>query len=181
MGKLSITANIAEIAMLLLLLLCVLQISEAKREEKTTHLHFYFHDRLAGTNATAVSVASASTTSSSATGFGGVAVVDDPLTEGPEVTSKLLGRGQGLYAGVGQEQHVLLMVLTFVFQTGKYNGSSLTLVGNDPIFDTVREMPILGGSGVFRLARGYALLRTITAFSSPGNVTVEHNVTVYHY
>nr|ABD52128.1 dirigent-like protein pDIR17 [Picea sitchensis] len=178
MGKLSVRANIAEIAMSLLVLLCVLQRSDGTKE-KTTHLHFYFHDRLAGINATAVAVASANVTS--ATGFGGVVVLDDPLTEGPNVTSKLLGRAQGLYAGVGQEQHVLLMVLTFVFQTGEYNGSTLTMVGNDVIFNKVRELPIVGGSGVFRLARGYALLQTITAASSPGNATVEHNVTVYHY
>lgn len=178
MGKLSVTANIAEIAMLLVLLLCVLQTSEAAKK-KTTQLHFYFHDRLAGTNATAVSVASATTTSSSATGFGGVVVVDDLLTEGPESNSTLLGKAQGLYAAVGQEQHVLLMVLTFKFETGKYNGSTLIMVGNDPIFDDIREMPIVGGSGKFRMARGYALAHTVAL--TPGNATVEHNVTVYHY
>lgn len=76
------------------------------------------------------------------------------MTEGPEVSSKLVGRGQGLYASAGSEEFSLLMVWSVVFKSGEYNGSSLTILGRNPTLRPVREMCIVGGTGVFRLARG---------------------------
>ncbi|GLJ04898.1 hypothetical protein SUGI_0005960 [Cryptomeria japonica] len=130
---------------------------------------------------TAVQVASAPTTNTSATFFVGVVVIDDLLTEGPEPTSKLVGRAQGLYAAASQEELQLLMAVTYVFQSGKFNGSTLSVVGNNAVFNKVREMPIVGGSGKFRLARGYALAQTHSFDLKSGNAIVHYNVTVHHY
>merc|ERR1711915_1149956 len=115
------------------------------------------------------------------TQFGMVRVMDDWLTERPEANSKMVGRAQGIYVSSGQEVVHLLMATTFVFQSGKYNGSTLSMLGKNVVFDQVREMPIVGGSGLFRLSRGYALAHTHSFDPKTGNAVVEYNVTVLHY
>ena len=72
-------------------------------------------------------------------------MIDDPLTEGPELSSKLVGKAQGIYASASQSETGLLMVLNYVFTEGKYNGSSLSILGRNAVFSGVREMPIVGG------------------------------------
>ncbi|GAV63991.1 Dirigent domain-containing protein [Cephalotus follicularis] len=132
------------------------------KEATLTHLHFYFHDTVTGQNPTAFRIAQARITNKSATGFGALVMIDEPLTVGPELSSKLVGRAQG-----------------------KYNGSTLSVLGRNTILSTVRELPIVGGTGLFRFARGYALARTYsfdpTAPVMLGNAVVEYNVYVFHY
>ncbi|KAL2326898.1 hypothetical protein Fmac_020325 [Flemingia macrophylla] len=62
---------------------------------------------------------------------------------------------------------------------GKFNGSSLAVLGRNAVEDAVREMPVVGGSGVFRFATGYAQAKT-HAFGALEAV-VEYNVYVFHY
>ncbi|XP_008783384.1 dirigent protein 22-like [Phoenix dactylifera] len=151
------------------------------RHEKLTHLHFFWHDVLNGPNPTAVPVAQAATTSTSSSSFGLVNVIDDPLTEGPEMASKLVGRAQGLYASAAQEGLGLLMAMNFAFMDGKYNGSTITILGRNEVFTAVREMPVIGGSGLFRLARGYVQAKTHNLDMKSGNAVVEYNCFVFHY
>ncbi|XP_057818555.2 dirigent protein 23-like [Cryptomeria japonica] len=150
-------------------------------KEKVSNLHFYFHDTVSGQNVTAVEVAQAPSNYTSSTFFGTLIVIDDLLTEGPEPTSKLLGRAQGLYAMTSQEDVQLLMAVTFVFQSGEFNGSTVAVVGHNAVFNDVREMPIVGGSGKFRLPRGYALAHTYSFDLQARNAIVHYNVTVLHY
>ncbi|XP_058088514.1 dirigent protein 22-like [Magnolia sinica] len=150
-------------------------------KEKMSHLRFFFHDILSGPNPTAVRVADAPSTNKSPTLFGAVAMIDDPLTEGPDPKSKLVGRAQGLYASASQEEAGLLMVMNFAFVEGKYNGSTLSILGRNTVFSKVREMPVVGGSGLFRFARGYAEARTHTFNLTSGDAIVEYNVYAIHY
>ncbi|PKI73614.1 hypothetical protein CRG98_005988 [Punica granatum] len=108
-------------------------------------------------------------------------MMDNALTLSPNLTSKLVGRAQGLHAMTSQHQLGALMAMNFVFMEGKYNGSTITLLGHNSIFDAVREIPVVGGSGLFRFARGYAQLRTHTFDTRTGDVIVEYNVYVLHY
>ena len=117
----------------------------------------------------------------SVTTFGDVFVMDDPLTVGPEPSSKLVGRAQGIYASAWQEEVGLLMVMNFAFMEGKYNGSTLSVLGRNTIFSEVREMPIIGGSGLFRFARRYVEARTHSFNVKSGNAVVEYNVYALHY
>ncbi|KAH7554249.1 hypothetical protein JRO89_XS12G0143700 [Xanthoceras sorbifolium] len=151
------------------------------KREKLSHLHFYFHDIVSGRKPTAVRVAESAMTNTSSTLFGMVVMMDDPLTREPELTSKLVGRAQGIYASASQSETGLLMVLNFAFMEGKYNGSNLSVLGRNTVFSAVRELPIVGGSGLFRFARGYAQARTHTFDLRTGDAVVEYNVYVYHY
>ncbi|KAG8367964.1 hypothetical protein BUALT_Bualt16G0127400 [Buddleja alternifolia] len=151
------------------------------KKEKLSHLHFYFHDIVSGRHPTAVRVAEAAMTNTSATGFGLMAMIDDPLTLGPNMSSKIVGRAQGLYASADLTNLGLLMVLNFVFTEGKFNGSTLSVLGRNGVFSAVRELPIVGGSGVFRFASGYAQAKTHELKLETGDAVVEYNVYVFHY
>ena len=150
-------------------------------KEELTQLHFFFHDTLSGKNPTAVKVADAAMTKNSSTEFGLVMMADDPLTVGPEPGSKLVGRAQGIYASASQNELGLLMVMNFAFMEGEYSGSTLSLLGRNTALRPVREMPIVGGSGLFRFARGYAEAKTHAFDPKTGDAVVEYNVYVYHY
>jgi len=107
-------------------------------------------------------------------------MIDDPLTETPDPSSKLIGRAQGLYAIASKEEAGLLMTMNLMFVDGDYNGSTLAVLGRNMVLDDVREMPVVGGSGRFRFARGYALAKTYQ-LSATGDAIVEYNVFVMHH
>ncbi|KAL4616125.1 hypothetical protein ACB092_07G176600 [Castanea dentata] len=134
-------------------------------------------------------------------------IFDDPLTEGPEPTSKLVGRAQGLYGSAGQQEVDLLMAMNLVklvlfewqgicaskgtfsqsYVRGCYFGVSccgytfsISLLGKNSAMQLVREMPIVGGIGLFRLARGYAIAQMHGFDLTTGDAIVGYNVTVVH-
>lgn len=148
-------------------------------EEKFTHLRLFWHDILSGTSPTAVQVVPPIANSSTA--FGLMNMIDDPLTEGPELSSKMLGRAQGFYAAASQQEVGLLMAMNFAFIKGEYNGSTFTVLGRNTVFSKVREMPVIGGTGVFRFARGYVQAKTYKFDQNSGDATVEYNCYVLHY
>ncbi|KDP20413.1 hypothetical protein JCGZ_06372 [Jatropha curcas] len=150
-------------------------------KQKVTHLHFYFHDTFSGPSPTAIVIARSNMTDKSPTLFGLTTMIDDPLTEGPELDSKEVGRAQGFYGSSGQKTVGLLMATTLVFTGKEYNGSTLTVLGRNPALEPHRELPIVGGTGVFRLARGFAMLKTYSFNSTTGDAIVEYHVTVIHY
>ncbi|KAJ9697801.1 hypothetical protein PVL29_007094 [Vitis rotundifolia] len=146
-------------------------------KEKVTHFQLYWQDVVSGSNATSVTVIEALNNS---TFFGSVNIIDNSLTVGPNLSSKSVGKSQGFYASTGLEESSLLMVMNFAFTDGKYNGSTFTVVGRNNVNAKVREMPIIGGSGLFRFARGYVLASTYS-FSDNGDGTIEYNCYVIHY
>ncbi|XP_008780737.2 dirigent protein 22-like [Phoenix dactylifera] len=150
-----------------------------KLKQKVSHLHFYFHDVVSGRNATAVRVTDPVTDSPSA--FGMITMMDDLLTLGPEPTSRPVGRAQGMYASASQQELGFLMAMNLVFTEGKYNGSVLTVLGRNPPFHQVREMPVVGGSGLFRFARGFAQAQTHWLDMKSGDAVVEYSVYAMHY
>ncbi|CAL4982086.1 unnamed protein product [Urochloa decumbens] len=145
-----------------------------------THIHFFFHDTVSGKSPTAVRVVDPPSSSSPMSFFGMVNVMDDPLTEGPEQDSAAVGRAQGLYMGSDQAKLGFFQAMNLVFTSGDYNGSTLALLGRNCPLDAVRELPIVGGTGAFRFARGYAQLRTHWLDFRTGDATVEYDVYVMH-
>ncbi|PRQ35569.1 putative plant disease resistance response protein [Rosa chinensis] len=151
------------------------------KKEKLTHFRVYWHDIVDGPSPTAVTVVQP-LSNSSQTKFGMIRMIDNQLTLGPESSSKLLGRAQGFYASASQEDLSLLMAQNLAFVQGKYNGSTITLMGRNSLTNKVRELSVIGGSGLFRFARGYALLTTQSFNASKSDdAVVEYNIYVLHY
>ncbi|KAL2898339.1 Dirigent protein 19 [Bienertia sinuspersici] len=157
-----------------------LTFNELKATQKLTKLHFYFHEIPNGNHPTAVIIARPP--NQTTVGFGTLVMIDDALTEGPELASNIVGRAQGMYGESSQsESSSLIMSLTFAFTQGKFNGSSISVLGRYRVADNQRELPIVGGSGVFRFAQGYALAKTYQFDPKTGNAISEYNVFVLHY
>ncbi|XP_055961145.1 dirigent protein 23-like isoform X2 [Mercurialis annua] len=141
------------------------------------------HDIVGGPNPTAVRVAGRTNFTSPdpiAASFGSIFVIDNPLTVSPEPNSTVVGRAQGIYAMSSQkDEFSLLMTLTYVFITGRYNGSTFSVVGRNPVMSEVREMPVIGGTGIFRLAQGYCFAKTHSMDQM--DAIIGYNVTLLHY
>lgn len=150
-------------------------------KETVTNLQFYFHDTLSGRNPSAVRVAQPEDKNKSLlTQFGTIMMADDPLTETSDPKSKMVGRAQGLYGSSCQQEIGLLMAMSYSFTDGPYNGSSFSLIGKNAAMNPIREMPVVGGTGLFRMARGYAIAKTHWFDPTTGDAIVGYNVTLIH-
>ncbi|RWW42868.1 hypothetical protein BHE74_00051542 [Ensete ventricosum] len=136
--------------LLLFLFAAVAIVSSDKPKEKMTHLHFYLHVYYGGPNATTVTVVSPPGNST----FGSIGVGNNILKEGPEPSSMLIGRTNDLTAQASIEIPSYLYMLNFLFTAGEYNGSSIAIVGRE-VLGMNSERTIVGGTGMFRMARGY--------------------------
>ncbi|CAO2143476.1 unnamed protein product [Urochloa humidicola] len=144
-----------------------------------TTFKLYFHDIVGGTSPTAIRIAQAASSNSSSTLFGAVVAIDDPLTTGStRAAGTEIGRAQGTYTFADQKTFGLLMVMNFVFTAGEHNGSSLSIMGRNEVLDDVREMAIVGGSGKFRMAKGYVQAHTIDSGATSGETVVQYTVNV---
>ncbi|XP_058766998.1 dirigent protein 21-like [Vicia villosa] len=145
-----------------------------------THLHFYFHDTLDGEKPTTLKIINPPNESSHGD-FGSTFIIDNPLTEEKDISSKVIGRAQGTYALASKQgDFALKMDVNFIFTEGRYKGSTLSLVGRNVIMDEVREMPIVGGTGAFRFAKGYALAKTVLYDPASHNSIEEFDLSIYH-
>ncbi|WOL04485.1 hypothetical protein Cni_G13206 [Canna indica] len=144
-------------------------------DEKLTHLHFYFHEIDAGPNSTVVMSVDLH---KNGTTFGNIGIFDNTLRTGPEPSSALIGRAQGIGVHSALDDKTGLTTINLVFTAGEYKDSSLALLG---LFKVTGESDrsIVGGSGRFRLARGYALSKLVN--STTTTLVVEFDVYVKHY
>lgn len=147
--------------------------------QKVTKLHFYFQDVNGGSDPTVLKVVEP--TANSATSFGQVSMVDDLVTEGPEPDSKKVGRAQGTIGFADLNDTALQMVLNIEFTEGEYAGSTISILGRNQIFQEYRELPIVGGTGVFRLARGSVVTNTYSFDTDTKKGVLEYTLFVVHY
>jgi hypothetical protein len=171
-------------SLLFLLLLAALSsppsVVLAANDDGTTHLHFFMHDIVAGSNPTAVQVvkgpAAAGSSIVPGLAFGDTSVIDDALTETSSPTSAAVGRAQGFYMMSSQSGLVLMVCANLLLTSGDHNGSTLAVVGRDDVAADVRELSVVGGTGKFRMATGYVLWKT-SSMSGP-DATIELDVHV---
>jgi hypothetical protein len=153
--------------------------------EKITHLHFFLHDTLSGKDPSAVLVGRSANhrpMHGDPVPFSSVYAADDVLTEGPERQSKVVGNAQGLYVASGKGEASLVLGMDFELTDGPFNGSAFVVFSRNTITHPVgRELAIVGGRGAFRMARGFALLRTHYLDTNNGDAVVEYNVTLVHH
>lgn len=120
-----------------------------------TSFRVYQHEFQSGPNATVYEVAQAAITPTSPTIFGSVRVGNMIITSGPDINTGRVGRIEGLAAFTGMTEVSATLHSVFVFTDGEYNGSSINLLGRRTTASAGDEVPIAGGTGVFRMARGY--------------------------
>lgn len=150
-------------------------------QPRKTKMSLYFQDFTSGPNATVLQVIPQPNGPLNFSKFGTIFVTDDPITKGVERSSAEVGRVQGMYvtsALDGSNTHVLVSI---VFTNEEYKGSTLELQGRSAQFDEVREVAIVGGTGKFRLGRGYVTFETIYYDSKISYSVLRCNVTVFHY
>ncbi|KAG0530788.1 hypothetical protein BDA96_05G216900 [Sorghum bicolor] len=142
-----------------LLAAVVLAVGPATRPvSAATHLHFYMHDVLTGSAPTAVQVLNGPRGH-----MGDTIVVDDVLTASASRSSSMVGRAQGQFIWASTGNLELLVTMNVVFSSGgPYAGSSVTVGGRDDVRAPVRELSVVGGTGQFRMARGYVLWKTVS-------------------
>ncbi|OVA08606.1 Plant disease resistance response protein [Macleaya cordata] len=173
------------------------EVSHQLDEEKLTQLHFYYHDTLSGKKPILIKDISGKKKPSSpavlqvpqdAGFFGVLMMADDPLTEGPEPTSKLVGRAQGLYASAtaaARQDHShslgFFAAMSFGFTEGVYNSSTLSILGGNhtTAMNSVHEIPIVRGTGIFQLARCTAVAKTYWFNTTTNDAIVEYHITAF--
>uniref|UniRef100_A0A1D1YIW3 Dirigent protein n=1 Tax=Anthurium amnicola TaxID=1678845 RepID=A0A1D1YIW3_9ARAE len=184
MGSRHTSQKLLPAVLLVISLTALPAVMAASAKPRASTVQFYMHDRPGDT---AVRVAPAAPLNFSGgpgdfvgAMFGSLYVMDNPLTAGPEANSTVVGRAQGVYAMASRsDEFSLFMALTYAFVAGPFNGSSFSVVGLNAVARDVRELPIVGGTGAFRLARGYCLART---HASQGmDAIVRYNATILHY
>ncbi|CAA0815187.1 Dirigent protein 19 [Striga hermonthica] len=152
--------------------------------ENLCNITVYWHDKVSGHNPTSVTIVRPPPyPNNNASYFGAVQMIDNKLTLDGDPKSKSIGRAQGFYAlaSLDQKDFGLLMVMNFYFTQGEYKGSTLEIMGRNAVLNKVREMAIVGGTGVFRFARGYALLSTKMFNNKTGDAIVKYDLYVMHY
>ena len=152
--------------------------------ENVTHLHFYYFDIHTGKHPSAVVVARANLTPPSP--FGTVFAINNPLREGSEETSRVIGNAQGLYVLMSSQDDPnkvtsLVMYVDYAFTCGEFNGSSISVVSRNPVTEPTRELAVVGGRGKFRMARGFAEIRNHSLNVTTGDGVIEYHVTLFHY
>ncbi|KAK4489354.1 hypothetical protein RD792_005161 [Penstemon davidsonii] len=140
-----------------------------------TKLKYYIHANFGvGPTQTVFEVARSNITGPSTNNFGRILIIDNKLTVGPDVNSQKVGQYQGMNAYSDFNQASANMNMNIIYTDGEYKGSTISILGRQPVPEKIRVLSIIGGTGLFRFARGTVLASTYS--SDPAT-----NVGVYVY
>ncbi|KAL2326574.1 hypothetical protein Fmac_025632 [Flemingia macrophylla] len=103
-------------------------------------------------------------------GFGTITVIDDVLTSQPELGSQIVGKAQGVYVASSADGSRQMMAFSVLFEGGEY-GDTLNFYGLYKIGSTMSQLSVIGGTGKFKSARGFAELRPL--IPPPGQVSTD--------
>ncbi|KAJ7955533.1 Dirigent protein [Quillaja saponaria] len=93
-------------------------------------------------------------------GFGTITVIDDELTSAPELGSPTIGKAQGVYVASSADGSRQMIAFTALFEGGEF-GDSLNFYGIFKIGSTVSHLSVIGGTGKFKNASGFAEVRPL--------------------
>ncbi|XP_027353336.1 dirigent protein 9-like [Abrus precatorius] len=96
--------------------------------------------------------------------FGSVTVIDDQLTEGHELDSAVIGRAQGFYLASSLDGTSQTIVLTILVHGSEHHDGvedTISLFGVHRTASPESEIAVIGGTGKYENARGYAALETL--------------------
>ncbi|KAM3355499.1 hypothetical protein ACQJBY_025962 [Aegilops geniculata] len=155
--------------------------------KKMTNIRFYLHNTHKVNDPSSVLVAENTNATAHARGlvpFSSIYVFDDVLTKGPTSRSKVVGNAQGMYVETGKDGYTILLTIDCEMTDGPFKGSSFVMFSRNEFRKPIREVPVIGGRGAFRMAKGYGLLKTVcvdcinSVNPSKGDI-IEYNVTLY--
>ncbi|RID57066.1 hypothetical protein BRARA_F00472 [Brassica rapa] len=106
--------------------------------------------------------------------FGTMTVMDNELTEGHELGSGLLGKAQGFYVASAVDGTSQTMAFTAMFESGGYE-DSISFFGVHRTAASESHLGVMGGTGKYVNARGYAIVKTFTG--GTGNTQQPHQFT----
>lgn len=86
----------------------------------------------------------------------GAFVFHHTLTEGPEHTSRSVGKAQGFIVPIEQFARSAFNIIYLTFDTPDYSGS-LSVQANQVAHKDNEELTVVGGTGSFAFARGRAI------------------------
>ncbi|GAV80680.1 Dirigent domain-containing protein [Cephalotus follicularis] len=91
--------------------------------------------------------------------FGTMTVIDDELTEGHELGSGHVGKAQGFYVVSSIDGNGQTMAFTAMFESGGY-ADSISFFGVHKTAVSESQVAVMGGTGKYANAKGYATLKT---------------------
>ncbi|KAK2989680.1 hypothetical protein RJ640_015529 [Escallonia rubra] len=94
--------------------------------------------------------------------FGTMTAFDDELTEGHELGSGLIGKAQGFYVSSSQDGSSQTMSFTVMLESGGY-ADTLSLFGVHRSAVSESQLAVMGGTGKYVNAKGYATVKTFPA------------------
>lgn len=94
--------------------------------------------------------------------FGTVTVIDDELSEGHEAGTGAVGRAQGFYVASSEDGTSQSMLFTAMFESGHYE-DSISFFGVHRIVSEESQIAVIGGTGKYSNAKGYATVKTLPA------------------
>ncbi|KAL0322294.1 UNVERIFIED_CONTAM: Serine carboxypeptidase-like 20 [Sesamum calycinum] len=115
--------------------------------------------------------------------FGSVTVVDNEITEGHELGTGVLGKAQGFYITSSTDGSSHTLVLTALFHGGDHHEivDTVSFFGVHRTATPMSQIAVVGGTGKYENAKGYATIETlphVDQHTTDGVETITH-FTVY--
>ncbi|KAJ6900481.1 hypothetical protein NC652_026556 [Populus alba x Populus x berolinensis] len=104
--------------------------------------------------------------------FGTITAIDDEITEGHDLGSGFIGKAQGFYVVSSVDGTSQTMAFTAMFQSGLY-ADSLSFFGVHRTGVSESQLAIMGGTGKYVNARGFAVVKTIPSVNQHATDGVE--------
>ncbi|TYG78116.1 hypothetical protein ES288_D02G031800v1, partial [Gossypium darwinii] len=140
----------------------------------------YLHDYAGGPYATCLLMVGFPGKLWSFTQFRTLFVSDDLITQGPELTSHVVGRGQGIYMPMSLDGVNAYESFSLVFTNKAYNGSTIQVQGSSNQLLIVSEYNVVSETGKFRYATGYITFETLSFDPSTFYSLVGANISIHH-
>ncbi|OMO88613.1 Plant disease resistance response protein [Corchorus olitorius] len=94
--------------------------------------------------------------------FGTITVIDDELTEAHELGSAVLGKAQGFYLASSLDGTSQTLALTVLLHGGEHgNEDAISFFGVHRTVSPDSQIAVVGGTGKYENARGYATVETL--------------------
>lgn len=93
--------------------------------------------------------------------FGSVTVIDDELTEGEELGSAVLGKAQGFYLASSLDGNSHTMAFTVLMHGEHDVEDTISLFGVHRTASPVSHIAVIGGTGKYENANGYAAIESL--------------------